>query len=235
MQGQCRGLADAEADEITPFLRKGVTVLASRPTLYQFCVDELSTARHNALYRRFISALTCGQRPIELHADDPKRYVNDMLAWVHQALVSERELAVSLFGDKLQTTSAVQGLIEQNELPTLKYMMDKVFESVGYQLKVRIEQVLIASPPISLCFQLSQLLKFYADTIGGIVQADFNLVMVLCSCQAMAARISQEQLQIKGEKLIRNPPVVPRDLLPPPQVLESMNLVRTPIHHLLLS
>lgn len=45
--------------------------------------------RHNALFRRFISALTCGgpgglPRPIEVHAHDPLRYVGDMLGWLHQ-------------------------------------------------------------------------------------------------------------------------------------------------------
>lgn len=45
--------------------------------------------RHNALFRRFISALTRGgpgglPRPIEVHAHDPLRYVGDMLGWLHQ-------------------------------------------------------------------------------------------------------------------------------------------------------
>jgi len=38
-------------------------------------------------------------RPIEIHAHDSKRYINDMLAWVHQSLASEREFVVALFGD----------------------------------------------------------------------------------------------------------------------------------------
>lgn len=47
--------------------------------------------RHNALFRRFISALTRGgpgglPRPIEVHAHDPLRYVGDMLGWLHQVL-----------------------------------------------------------------------------------------------------------------------------------------------------
>eukprot|EP00983_Pelagomonas_calceolata_P118427 1160507-Pelagomonas_calceolata.AAC.6 len=53
--------------------------------------------------QRFITALTRGgpngmPRPIEIHAHDPKRYINDMLAWVHQSLASEREFVVALFG-----------------------------------------------------------------------------------------------------------------------------------------
>ena len=37
-------------------------------------------------------------RPIEMHAHDPRRYLGDMLAWVHQSLASERELLTALFG-----------------------------------------------------------------------------------------------------------------------------------------
>ena len=49
----------------------------------------MAGARHGALFQRFIVALTRGgpgglPRPIEMHAHDPRRYVADMLAWVHQ-------------------------------------------------------------------------------------------------------------------------------------------------------
>lgn len=52
-------------------------------------VLQVANMRHNALFRRFISALTRGgpggmPRPIEVHAHDPLRYVGDMLGWLHQ-------------------------------------------------------------------------------------------------------------------------------------------------------
>lgn len=60
-------------------------------TLYafQFFSMKVANMRHNALFRRFISALTRGgpgglPRPIEVHAHDPLRYVGDMLGWLHQ-------------------------------------------------------------------------------------------------------------------------------------------------------
>lgn len=34
-----------------------------------------------------------------MHAHDARRYIGDMLAWVHQALANERELLTGLFGD----------------------------------------------------------------------------------------------------------------------------------------
>lgn len=52
-------------------------------------IIQVANMRHNALFRRFISALTRGgpggmPRPIEVHAHDPLRYVGDMLGWLHQ-------------------------------------------------------------------------------------------------------------------------------------------------------
>lgn len=59
--------------------------------------------RHNALFRRFISALTRGgpgglPRPIEVHAHDPLRYVGDMLGWLHQVLERDISFVFYLIG-----------------------------------------------------------------------------------------------------------------------------------------
>ena len=58
--------------------------------------------RHNALLRRFITALTrgsAGAKPIEVHAHDPFRYASDMLSWVHQAVAGEKSFAPSSSDD----------------------------------------------------------------------------------------------------------------------------------------
>jgi hypothetical protein len=66
------------------------------------CIDEIAQIRQTALLRSFLDALTKGgpdglPRPIELHAHDPLRYIGDMLAWLHQAAVVEKELLEGLF------------------------------------------------------------------------------------------------------------------------------------------
>lgn len=62
----------------------------------------MANIRRNSVTRAFIDALTRGgpggtPRPIELQAHDPIRYIGDMLAWVHQAAASEREILEGLF------------------------------------------------------------------------------------------------------------------------------------------
>ena len=48
------------------------------------------------MVRSFLDALTqprdTSQLPIEMYAHDPSRYVGEMLAWLHQAIVSEGDM-----------------------------------------------------------------------------------------------------------------------------------------------
>ena len=53
--------------------------------------------------RRFINALTKGgpggvPKPIEIHAHDPKRYIGDILAWIHQSERARRGHVGGLLG-----------------------------------------------------------------------------------------------------------------------------------------
>lgn len=101
-------------------------------------------ARHA---RRFITALTRGgpngtPRPIEMNAHDPRRYLGDMLAWLHQALASERELLISLFGPDDAPHSADDHLANgHSDVPSSSALLDRVVEGVCRPLKVRLSSV----------------------------------------------------------------------------------------------
>ena len=103
---------------------------------------------------RFITALTRGgpsgmPRPIEVHAHDPQRYLGDMLAWVHQALASERDLLVALFGaqqeppqQQRQSEPGPDTAEQQAEPPSAALgsttaLLDRIFESICRPLKAR--------------------------------------------------------------------------------------------------
>ncbi|CAD6930556.1 unnamed protein product [Tilletia controversa] len=96
-----------EGVEVSPVMREAVCRLAEggREDLLGPALSTLTQTRSTAITREFNAALTQGgpppthlPRPIELSAHDPTRYIGDMLAWVHQALASERELLGSLVG-----------------------------------------------------------------------------------------------------------------------------------------
>ncbi len=85
-------------------------------------------------------------------------------------------------------------------------------------MQVRIEQVLLGSPQLLLCFTVSQLLAFYGTTVDRLLGSEGQLTEVLVSCHQLAKRVFHEQLKRRGDQLVRLPPAPPKDLSPPQQV-----------------
>ena len=81
-------------------------------------------------------------RPIEMNAHDPRRYLGDMLAWVHQALASERELLISLFGQDNQSQTSGSHADSPSDVPSSSALLDKVLEGVCRPLKVSIHALI---------------------------------------------------------------------------------------------
>lgn len=88
--------------------------------------------------------------------------------------------------------------------------------------QVRIEQVLMSSPSLLLCFRLSHLLAFYNLTIMNLLDEEAQLVHTLKGCREMASRIFYDQLKAKGDQLQRYPPAPPKDLSPPQEVCRTL-------------
>jgi hypothetical protein len=77
-------------------------------------MEEISNIRQKALLKAFHSALSIGgpngfPKPIEFHAHDTIRYSGDILAWIHQSCMAEREMLESVFGI-VSTTGAFLNL-----------------------------------------------------------------------------------------------------------------------------
>ncbi|VBB27848.1 unnamed protein product [Acanthocheilonema viteae] len=100
IQRECR-LLNVEFLELKGVLVQSVAALQDREVLFKYALDEYTMARRNHVVRAYIDALTRGgaggsPKPIELLSHDPLRYVGDMLAWIHQAMATERELLQTL-------------------------------------------------------------------------------------------------------------------------------------------
>ena len=227
VQAECRSLGEMDSPEVAELLQTATLALKARPVLYKYCAEEVATARHNVLFRRFIAALTKGgagggQKPIEMHANDPRRYVGDMLAWLHQALASERELMRALFGEK-EGGAAGPGAAEKvDELQNTTLLLDRTFEGVCRPFRVRVEQVLMSSPGLIVAFKLNNLLEFYHTTVSGIIGRTATLAATLAGCQAMAASVFEEQLKTQSEKLLQAVAAPPANLLPSAKFTEGV-------------
>ncbi|ESQ33657.1 hypothetical protein EUTSA_v10006980mg [Eutrema salsugineum] len=234
VQAECRKLGDTDNPEVSELLRTAVRCLKERPMLFKCCAEEVGNLRHNALFRRFISALTRGgpggmPRPIEVHAHDPLRYVGDMLGWLHQALASESELVHALFDvDLADHKSTAKNTSENNSLKIAEsdftFVLDRIFEGVCRPFKVRVEQVLQSQPSLIISYKLTNTLEFYSYTISDLLGRDTALCNTIGMVKDAAQKTFFDILKTRGEKLLRYPPPVAIDLSPPPAVREGVSL-----------
>lgn len=235
VQAECLKIDSPDSPEIDNMMPNAMKALRSRPPLYSYCAEEIALSRRNAVFQKFIEALSRGPRPIEVHAADPWRYANDMLAWVHSAIASEMELVATLFEGCYDVSekasymkiSAVDESVDDGTqsakvLLSLEEIMDSIFESVCRPLKMRLEQILMSSPTPLLNFQLSTLFRFYLNTIDPVVGSTSQLSSTLRSCQAAAEKSLRDQLKQRGERLVRQPPLPPPDLSLPDAYMERV-------------
>ncbi|XP_040986918.1 conserved oligomeric Golgi complex subunit 6 [Juglans microcarpa x Juglans regia] len=238
VQAECRKLGDTDNPEVSELLKTAVRCLKERPVLFKYCAEEVANMRHNALFRRFISALTRGgpgglPRPIEVHAHDPLRYVGDMLGWLHQALASERELVLALLDpdavvDTGPTANRFSKRLESDFAKTesdLTFVLDRIFEGVCRPFKVRVEQVLQSQPSLIISYKLTNTLEFYSYTISDLLGRETALCNTLWALKDAAQKTFFDILKTRGEKILRYPPLVALDLSPPPAVREGVSVL----------
>ncbi|CAK9136958.1 unnamed protein product [Ilex paraguariensis] len=238
VQTECRRLGDTDNPEVSELLKTAVRCLKERPVLFKYCAEEVANMRHNALFRRFISALTRGgpgglPRPIEVHAHDPLRYVGDMLGWLHQALASERELVLVLLDPDavVDTGPTARRFSKGSENASAKaesdltFVLDRIFEGVCRPFKVRVEQVLQSQPNLIISYKLNITLEFYSYTISELLGRETALCNTLWVVKDAAQKTFFDILKTRGEKLLRYPPLVSVDLSPPPAVREGVSVL----------
>ncbi|KAJ8647224.1 hypothetical protein MRB53_000247 [Persea americana] len=238
VQAECRRLGDSDNPEVSELLKTAVRCLKERPVLFKYCAEEVANMRHNALFRRFISALTRGgpggmPRPIEVHAHDPLRYVGDMLGWLHQALASERELVLALLDpDAVTDTGPTARRFSKNAdgdgpktESDITFVLDRIFEGVCRPFKVRVEQVLQSQPSLIVSYKLSNTLEFYSYTVSDLLGKETALCNTLWLLKDAAQQTFFDILKTRGDKLLRYPPLVAVDLSPPPAVVEGVSVL----------
>merc|ERR1719232_1143374 len=164
--------------------------LQHREMLFQHVLDEYITSRRAALVRSFIEALTVGgpggpPRPIEMHAHEPTRYVGDMLAWLHQACPGEAE-----------NISQLLKLCEKVDREKMEAkILSGTTEGVCRPLKTRVEQILVSEPGAVVLYRLTNLIRFYENTITGVLKVSSGLGTTLAELQQLSYSQFMSMLQ----------------------------------------
>ncbi|UZJ55326.1 hypothetical protein CBS101457_004646 [Exobasidium rhododendri] len=236
-----------EGMEVGGNVREGIKRLTDREDLLRPVLKTLASTRSQQLSTTFQRALTVGgpapsflPRPIELHAHDPLRYIGDMLAWVHQAVASEREFLIGLFsrvGQKRDAESqrrmgqrrrGLEGSIDwtkddqtsltKTEIWT-REVLNKVMEGSDRLLKSRIEQTVQSQEGCITTFRLANLIQFYRITMDRTIGTRASLSKTLAEISIFAYQAFLKTLDNVAAGLDRFQQSPDADLGPPPPLL----------------
>ncbi|OXU30760.1 hypothetical protein TSAR_013226 [Trichomalopsis sarcophagae] len=217
-QTQCRHI---ENEQLVPLLTKAMSKLQERPVLFKYILDEYCTSRRSVLVSSFIDALTLGRghgsdsNSIEMHAHDPKRYVGDILAWLHQAIPVEKENLLTLL--KACDKSDMSEQITQ--------ALSNITEGLCHPLKSRIEHIVAVEAPSTVLYSVTTLIRFYRATLkpvihDSVLDAMFGDLLEL-SEKSFVSRLQRETRMALGERA--EPPDT--DLIPAPSVSRLLSLL----------
>ncbi|KAK9499850.1 hypothetical protein O3M35_002809 [Rhynocoris fuscipes] len=219
-QTNCKSI---ESPAISSLLTKAMAKMQDRPVLFKYVVSAYCTHRRSVLVRIFVDALTKGgpggtPRPIEMSAHDPQRYISDMLAFLHQAVPSEREnLAILL--------SACQNMDVSEEI---QEALATISEGVVTPLKVRIEQIILSPEiPLKTMYIITNLLSFYKQTFSQEVGEKSGLARGLSECESTCCDMLLGKLgNIVRKEVMERVSLPPKDLSPSPGVDYLLSLLR---------
>ncbi|KAJ1797791.1 Golgi transport complex subunit 6 [Coemansia sp. RSA 2399] len=208
-----------DAPEPSARLRLALDRLAPRAALFQSAIDEIVSVRHDSVARAFVSALVQGgpggvPRPIEAHAGDPQRYVGDMLAWVHQACASERDLLDSLLPSPPSNSMTANALAS-------------ALDGVARPLEIRVDQTIAEIRSPAVLHRIARLLDFYRDLFATVVSSDSSepasalAATILTMCETTDSRL-RGALGTLTDTAINDLDSAPSPTLEPPQSLAAL-------------
>ncbi|XP_061937282.1 conserved oligomeric Golgi complex subunit 6 isoform X2 [Apis cerana] len=217
-QNQCKHI---ENERLAPLLIKAMNKLQDRPVLFKYVLDEYCAARRTVLVGSFIDALTLGEiygstpNPIEMHANDPKRYIGDMLAWLHQVIPVEKENILTL----------VKGCDKTDLSDQIKQSLSNITDGLCHPLKSRIENVISIDIPAALLYSITTLLRFYHMIIQQVIP-DSTLDSTLTDLLTLSEKSFLNRLQKETRIALGERAESPgNDLVPAPSVSRLLSLL----------
>ncbi|EUB62008.1 Conserved oligomeric Golgi complex subunit 6 [Echinococcus granulosus] len=213
-----------EAVEISVPFRKCLRELQERPIFFKYILDEYANARRQLIVETFLHALTVGwnsggnvtsvflSKPIEMQSHDPTRYAGDMLAWLHQAVASEKEYLCSLTSEKADKEIVCDCL-------------SNITGGLAHPLQLRLEQILVTEHDAVLLYQINNLLQFYANVILNLLDERATLYTTLSELQSLSWNLFVSALQRQTSDLLADSEPPRHDLTPSMSTIDVTRLL----------
>lgn len=198
----------AGATEANVLLRKALTVLFGKRDLYEKTLDHVSDSRRRVVVADFDQARTRGR--LEANSQDCVRFLGDMLAWLHQAIASEREVLEMILGSagrQASTTIAESGEQEVRHYRTMQNeLVDRNFSLVMKPLQQRIDQVIVAQNDRVASLKAAILIRFYRDLIDRVLEKDASITTSLKNMEKSAMSRFMQSTRNRIASVHANPP-----------------------------
>jgi hypothetical protein len=205
-------------------LRGMMQILKSRPALYSACEEAVAMTRRRHIARSFVRSM------LAQGADDSPRgrgeSIGSILAWIHEAIVTETEAMSSLFAlddeDGPKTATA-----EDDQPKTLspQEIVAVAMAGVAKPLEVRLDQAVSesrAGSPLA-CLQLHDVLAFYSQLFGSLLQgaSETALPDAMRKAAESAASATVESARLKGTECAAEISALPSSLKAPLAAIQA--------------
>eukprot|EP01122_Echinamoeba_exundans_P009437 TRINITY_DN3342_c0_g1_i1.p1 TRINITY_DN3342_c0_g1~~TRINITY_DN3342_c0_g1_i1.p1 ORF type:complete len:658 (+),score=59.32 TRINITY_DN3342_c0_g1_i1:35-2008(+) len=228
IQEELQRCFELDSPDVHPLLAEALAALQDRAVLLSSCLEEIGLLRNRSLVRSFIDALTRGgpngvPKPIEIHASDPRRYIGDMAAWLHQALASEQELATSLLRFLRQDEPEEKARLSSY----IQLILNESFKDVCRPFRIRVDQVL-SSPLVAAvtAFYLSNTFLFYSSRFAELAGRSSPIVLLSNQCRRDAISAFQNHFSALTERArLSATSNVIQDLSPNRELLEVFQIL----------
>lgn len=165
LQGQSNMRVDKQ-------IRRVLIVLTERPSIFENALAGLCEVRQKSLNLEFVRALTeetsMGNKPIDFYAYDVVRYIGDIMAWIHSAVVGEKENLDALF----ETDRLKEGLESEPWVrpvvisDIIANQVNKITSTLVKPLRIRVERAISTQTRVTTIYQVLNMLKFYQNTFA---------------------------------------------------------------------
>ena len=149
-----------EGDGVEPtIVAKSASFLQERPHLLHDSFLSISRGRCDSLSSRFLRVLTRDEDGLELNSFDAVKYVSDMMSWLMEAIVAEKDLLDAYTISVRETTWSVPPV-----LPRVDYL-DVVLSGVIEMIDSRFTNAVKSSFSVLELFKLSKVVAFYNSKV----------------------------------------------------------------------
>lgn len=217
------------SSEELSLLQKAFSFLCEHPALLKSCLQEVANVLRGKTLESFVEALKKeGQSAGSVQ--DPQRYINDMLAFVHHIFASQFELLSTILQDiptKLASSLGREDeqILEQRdpgfELSNIQtseletQILSVISDGLCLPFQRRFEKILSPRMTVIVLFKLSSLLEFYSKLFENFTGKGSPFIRTLLECSALVMSHFFQVWKEKFDVVLENLPSVDEDLNPP--------------------